>query len=117
MMTESTNIEMPISFTPEAVNELKRIIANDSLNEKPFLRIGVKGGGCSGLSYQVGFDNINENDERYSIDDIPVVINPIHKMYLVNMIIDYKSGLDGRGFTFINPNASSTCGCGESFAV
>ncbi len=81
------------------------------------LRVGVKGGGCSGLSYIIGFDRQEEDDLIFDIQEIPVVIKKAHLMYLQDMQIDYGKGLDARGFIFNNPNASSTCGCGTSFAV
>lgn len=81
------------------------------------LRIGVKGGGCSGLSYVLGFDKQEEDDREYDIEGIPVVMKLAHGIYLMGMEVNYEHGLNARGFTFTNPNASSTCGCGSSFAV
>jgi iron-sulfur cluster assembly protein len=81
------------------------------------LRIGVKGGGCSGFSYVLGFDQPQEGDDRYEINGINVVMNKAHAIYLLGMEIDFVSGLDNRGFTFDNPNAKSTCGCGTSFSA
>lgn len=81
------------------------------------LRVGVKGGGCSGMSYILGFDHKQEQDRSFEIEEIPCIINKSHELYLAGMEIDWSDGLDNRGFTFSNPNASSTCGCGTSFAV
>ena len=81
------------------------------------LRIGVKGGGCSGLSYVLGFDEKDENDNEYEHEGVPFVMNRSHELYLAGMEIDWENGLNNRGFTFSNPNASSTCGCGSSFGV
>ena len=81
------------------------------------LRVGVKGGGCSGLSYVLGFDDKQENDETYETDGIQYIMNPAHGLYLFGMQIDWAEGLNARGFTFSNPNASKTCGCGTSFSL
>lgn len=81
------------------------------------LRIGVKGGGCSGMSYILGFDKKEDNDKSFEIEGIPCVMNKAHELYLAGIEIDWEDGLNNRGFTFSNPNASSTCGCGTSFAV
>lgn len=82
-----------------------------------YLRVGVKGGGCSGMSYVLGFDDKTDDDATYEVSGIPVIIKKAHTMYLMGMEIDYSDGLNARGFIFRNPNASSTCGCGSSFAV
>lgn len=82
-----------------------------------YLRIGVKGGGCSGLSYVLGFDAKEDDDEVYDIEGIPVIMKAAHSIYLFGMQVDFEGGLNTRGFEFKNPNASSTCGCGSSFAV
>ncbi|PWT97392.1 MAG: iron-sulfur cluster assembly accessory protein [Bacteroidetes bacterium] len=108
----------PVNFTPGAIVEIKRLIEEDSINEKgEQLRVGVKGGGCSGLSYVLGFDQKDEKDQEFQIDGINVIMNPAHEIYLFGMEIDWEDGLNSRGFVFKNPNASKTCGCGTSFAV
>lgn len=82
------------------------------------LRVGVKGGGCSGLSYVMDFDtDINDGDEVVDLDVIKVIINKPSLLYLAGTILDYQGGLNGKGFEWINPNASRTCGCGESFSL
>lgn len=81
------------------------------------LRIGVKGGGYSGLSYVLGFDDVQENYMEFTIEGVPCVMNKSHELYLYGMQIDWENGLNNSGFTFNNPNASSSCGCGSSFAV
>ncbi len=106
----------PVTLTPSAAMEIKRLI-NEENNTGKYLRIGVKGGGCSGMSYVLGFENKTEKDEMYEIDDITCIINPAHLIYLNNMEINWEGGLNARGFTFNNPNASTTCGCGSSFGV
>ena len=92
------------------------------MNEPEFdhtqrLRIGVKGGGCSGMTYVLGFDKPEESDEVFEIEGVTCVMNKSHQIYLFGMEVDWQGGLNSRGFTFSNPNASSTCGCGTSFAV
>ena len=106
----------PLTFTQSAVNEIKRLM-NDGDNSGKYLRIGVKGGGCSGMSYLLGFENKTDKDEIYEIEDISLIINPAHLIYLANMEINWQGGLNARGFTFNNPNANTTCGCGSSFGV
>ena len=81
------------------------------------LRVGVKGGGCSGMTYILGFDHKDENDHSFTIEGIPCIMNKSHEIYLYGMQVDWQDGLNNRGFTFRNPNASATCGCGTSFAV
>jgi len=89
----------------------------EGFDQSNYLRIGVKGGGCSGLSYVLGFDKKDENDDDFEFDGLPFVMNKSHGIYLMGMEIDWQDGLNSRGFTFKNPNASKTCGCGTSFAV
>lgn len=81
------------------------------------LRVGVEGGGCAGFSYILDFDQRKENDDIYSVDSISVYIDRTQILYLYNSTIDFKTGLDNRGFIFNNPNATSTCGCGTSFSA
>ena len=83
-----------------------------------FIRVGVEGGGCSGLSYKLEFDNqIKEGDQVFEDKGIKVVVDKKSFLYLVGTELDYSGGLNGKGFVFNNPNASRTCGCGESFSV
>lgn len=111
-----TVINMPVSFTEGAIKELQRLMNEPGMENKK-LRVGVKGGGCSGLSYVLGFDEQQEADETFEYEDIPCVMNKSHEIYLYGMQVDWQDGLNNRGFTFENPNASSTCGCGSSFGV
>lgn len=122
MQSNSTTLETdvqnpPIGFTETALQELHRLYESLDLKEDAVLRIGVKGGGCSGMSYLLAFDKKEENDNDYQLDGIPVVMNKAHVMYVLGMEVDWENGLGNRGFTFNNPNASSTCGCGQSFAL
>ncbi len=112
-----TMTQSPIKFTESAINELKRLMNDAGFDKELELRIGVKGGGCSGLSYVLGFENRKENDQEYEFEGLNFVIDKAHEMYLYGMEIDWQGGLNSRGFTFQNPNASKTCGCGTSFAV
>lgn len=90
-------------------------IANDAAY---FLRVSVVGGGCSGLSYKLDFDNeLKPNDQVFEMNDVKLVTDIKSMLYLINTELDYSDGLNGKGFLFRNPNASRTCGCGESFAV
>lgn len=107
----------PINLTSGAIQELQRLRGEAGFDQSQYLRIGVKGGGCSGLSYVLGFDAKMEDDEVYDIEGIPVVMKKSHGLYLLGMEIDFQHGLNARGFTFSNPNATSSCGCGTSFAV
>lgn len=112
-----TAISTPVTFTPKAVVEIKRLLQAESVGSEKFLRLGVKGGGCSGLSYVLGIDEKQATDEVYEYNGLPYVMNPSHGIYLFGMEVDWEDGLNARGFTFKNPNASKSCGCGTSFAV
>ena len=105
-----------INLTPSAIAEIKKLM-NEKTGDKKYLRIGVKGGGCSGMSYVLGFEEQKEKDEIFEIGGISCIINPAHLIYLNNMEINWEGGLNARGFSFNNPNASTTCGCGSSFGV
>ena len=107
----------PITFTSGAVTEIKRLMAGNDIDAEKYLRIGVKGGGCSGMSYLLDFDIKTDKDEYFEIDGIPCIINPSHAIYLTGMEINFEGGLNARGFTYTNPTASTTCGCGTSFGV
>ena len=114
----STAVEAaPVSFTEGAVKELKKLKDQQELNDDFGLRVGVEGGGCSGMSYILGFDQKKDGDQEYEIEGIRVFMHKAHGLYLVGMNIDFQDGLNARGFTFNNPNAASTCGCGTSFSV
>jgi len=107
-----------IEITERAASEVKRIVSEQKLPEATALRVGVKGGGCSGFSYTLGFDDhVSETDQIYEIDGVRVVCDPKSFLYLNGTQIDFEDNLMGRGFKFGNPNASKTCGCGESFSV
>lgn len=116
-MNMETILSMPVGFTDGAILELKRLMNEEGFNSNQKLRVGVKGGGCSGMTYVLGFDEQLADDEYFEYEGIPCVMNKGHEMYLYGMQIDFQDGLNSRGFTFTNPNASSTCGCGTPFAV
>jgi len=113
----STVFVSPVKFTEGAINEVKALMYEKNIGDTHALRIGVKGGGCSGLSYILGFDTKTDADEVFEVEGVKVLMNKAHGMYLLGMEIDYVSGLNNRGFVFYNPNASSTCGCGSSFSA
>ena len=112
-----TAVELPVGFTENAVKEIKRLLNEDGFDRSQYLRVGVKGGGCSGLSYVLGFDKKEETDEIHEYEGFQFLMNKSHGIYLAGMEIDWQNGLNARGFVFSNPNASKTCGCGTSFAV
>ena len=112
-----TSTKAPVTFSEGALNELRRLTASMEADDQKILRIGVKGGGCSGMSYLLGFDSSKETDVVYEVEGVTFVIDKTHEMYLAGMEIEWEGGLNSRGFTFKNPNASTTCGCGSSFAV
>lgn len=112
-----TTMDIPVQFTEKAVEEINRLMAEPGFDHNKTLRVGVKGGGCSGLSYVLGFDEKQEQDEHFDKDGLSFIMNKAHGIYLMGMEIDWQDGLNSRGFTFRNPNASKTCGCGTSFAV
>ena len=114
---QTMTITNPVTFTTSAITEINRLIQEDGFDTTKFLRVGVKGGGCSGMTYILGFDDRTENDEVYESEGFSFIMNRSHGMYLMGMDIDWQGGLNSRGFTFTNPNASKTCGCGTSFAV
>ena len=107
----------PVTFTEGAISEIKRLMNEEGFDASQFLRVGVKGGGCSGMTYILGFEKIEDKDEIFEIDGIKCIINPSHAIYLTGMEVHWEGGLNSRGFTFTNPNATKTCGCGTSFAV
>ena len=108
-----------IVLTERAASEVKTIIQQQSLDaEKTYLRLGVKGGGCSGFSYTLDLtESVGENDEQWDIHGIKVICDPKSNIYLEGTQLDFKDEIMGRGFVFNNPNATHTCGCGSSFSA
>lgn len=114
---QDTTTTQPVTLTSGAIRELTRIMSEQKIPEGFGLRVGVKGGGCSGFSYILGFDEQKDNDEVHEVNGMKVLMQKSHAMYLLGMEIDWVEGLNNRGFSFNNPNASSTCGCGTSFSA
>ena len=108
---------IPVTLTEGAIAEIRKLMAAEGFDTAQRLRVGVKGGGCSGMTYILGFDHPKENDSHFSIEGIECIMDKSPEMYLLGMQVDWQDGLNNRGFTFKNPNASTTCGCGTSFAV
>ena len=116
--TENTATTLqPITFTEGALNQLRRIKEQQNIPAGHGLRVGVKGGGCSGFSYILGFDVQKEQDDVYEIGGLPILMQKAHGIYLLGIEIDWVEGLNNRGFSFNNPNAKDTCGCGTSFSA
>jgi iron-sulfur cluster assembly protein len=115
MSTQNTTTTAPLTLTDSAIVQLKRIYEEQNIPEGHGLRVGVKGGGCSGFSYILGFDAPQEGDDVFEIGGIQVFMQKAHGLYLMGMEVDWVEGLNNRGFSFNNPNAKSTCGCGTSF--
>jgi iron-sulfur cluster assembly protein len=109
---------MAVALSETAVKQVKELKQAQSLGDEVFLRMGVKGGGCSGMSYALEFDTEQTaHDRSFEVDGIKVVVDKKSYLYLNGTTLDYvKEGLTG-GFTFVNPNAKSTCGCGTSFSA
>jgi len=110
-------MQSPIEFTSRAAEEIKKIKSTTKMPDEFNLRVGVKGGGCSGMSYILGFDRIRDHDVEFNVDGITVYVDKRHGLYLMGTQLDYKDGLEARGFSFENPNATATCGCGSSFSA
>lgn len=110
---------MSIQLTERAAQEVKTILAQQKLTvERTYLRVGVKGGGCSGFSYTLDLtESKGENDEEWDVNGIKVVCDPKSFIYLDGVSVDFKDELMGRGFVFNNPNATHICGCGSSFSA
>jgi iron-sulfur cluster assembly protein len=117
MVTEPTVEETTLKVSPAAVQEAKRLIAVQG-TAGAVVRIGVQGGGCSGLSYNLTFDTkVSEYDEVIEADGVKFVVDTKSALFLKGTTLDYVTALMGGGFKFVNPNAKSTCGCGESFSA
>ena len=113
----STTAPAPISITETALAQLRAIREQQNIPGTYGLRVGVKGGGCSGFSYILGFDEAKPDDQTFALGDVKVLMNRGHGLYLLGMEIDWVEGLDNRGFSFNNPNAKESCGCGTSFSA
>jgi iron-sulfur cluster assembly protein len=106
-----------ITVTDSAKKQAIRLMEDEG-QDGYFIRVGVEGGGCSGLMYQLEFDNKEtENDKSFENNGIRVVVDKKSFLYLVGTTLDFSGGLNGKGFVFVNPNADRTCGCGESFSI
>jgi iron-sulfur cluster assembly protein len=118
-MQNTTQGSPLIKVTDRAVNAIRECMADEgkSVGES-YLRVAVKGGGCSGLMYELAIvDDQGEEDTVVAYGDVRIVVDKKSKLFLLGLTLDYTSGLNGKGFVFSNPNATGTCGCGESFTV
>ncbi len=107
-----------IKITESASNKIFALKTEDGKSADAFLRVEVKKGGCSGLSYKMDFDSkMNDGDKAFEAFGQRIVVDPQSILYLIGMELDYSGGLNGKGFVFNNPNASKNCGCGSSFNV
>ena len=109
--------EQLIGITDKAKEQIKAIFSAEERGPDVGLRLGVLGGGCSGLSYNIDFDELKEKDNIIMLGNIKIYIDIKSAIYLKGTVLDFKDGLKGKGFVFENPNATNTCGCGESFSV
>ena len=119
-LTVDTKPQNAIFISEKAAVKVRELMQEAGVAEDPsyFLRVGVAGGGCSGLSYKMDFDNeIGPTDQQFEDQGIKIVTDLKSFLYLVNTVLEFSDGLNGKGFHFANPNASRTCGCGESFSV
>jgi iron-sulfur cluster assembly protein len=108
-----------IKVSPEARDKVVQMMQHDGVDtQSHFVRVGVKSGGCSGLSYELKFDaKLGENDKVFEDNNVRIVVDKKSFLYLVGTTLEYSGGLNGKGFVFNNPNANRTCGCGESFSL
>ncbi|EMR02103.1 HesB/IscA family protein [Cesiribacter andamanensis] len=97
----------PVELTPKALEEVRHIMAHKNIPEGYGLRIGVKGGGCGGVSYMLGFDKPKEGDLQYQLEGVPVLVEKRHTMYLLGLQVDFHESADARGFMFVNPAAAA----------
>lgn len=115
-MTDETLVMIKVKDS--AREEVKRLINSKESSEGSFIRVAVKGGGCSGLMYELNFDSeLKDSDKVFEDNGVKIVVDKKSYLYLIGTELDYSGGLNGKGFVFVNPNASRTCGCGESFSI
>ena len=110
-------MEQIITITDKALDQIKVISEAENSDGQKGLRLAVTGGGCSGLSYKIEFSERKERDNVLDFNGIKVLVDPKSVIYLKGIVLDFKDGLNGKGFSFDNPNAKNTCGCGESFSI
>ena len=107
-----------INITEQAKRKIHALRAEEGYSDDYEVRVSVRGGGCSGLMYDLDFDNaIQEQDHVYEDQGVKILVDKKSLLYLLGTTLDFSDGLNGKGFQFINPNATRTCGCGESFAI
>lgn len=117
-MANTTVDSSEIKVTVKAVSQIKQVMQENSIPEEYGLRVGVKGGGCSGLTYSLGFDSLpREGDKVIESNGVKLFVDGKSLFYLMGTELDFSDGLNGKGFVFNNPNAVKTCGCGNSFGV
>jgi iron-sulfur cluster assembly protein len=118
LLEERPDVKEEVVITARAAKEIVRIKEENKIPTEHALRLGVKGGGCSGFSYVLAFDEKpRETDQIFTLEGLTVFIDPKSLFYLAGITLDFNDGLNGRGFAFNNPNAAKTCGCGSSFGV
>ncbi|MGY8949839.1 MAG: HesB/IscA family protein [Flavobacteriales bacterium] len=108
-----------IKVSVQAKSEVTKLMSAEGYNvSSDYVRVGVKSGGCSGLSYDLNFDNsINTDDKVYEDNGVKIIVDNKSFLYLIGTTLEFSGGLNGKGFVFNNPNANRTCGCGESFSL
>jgi iron-sulfur cluster assembly protein len=117
-MEDARIVSNEISISDKAASEVRRIMAENNIPNTFGLRLGVKGGGCSGYSYVLGFDEIERKDDlMFESKGVKILVDKISLRFLNGVVLDFQDGLSGKGFTFVNPNAKRTCGCGNSFGA
>ncbi|MBK8947093.1 MAG: iron-sulfur cluster insertion protein ErpA [Ignavibacteriae bacterium] len=117
-MNNAIDTSSTITISEKAIKQVKQIMIENNIPENYSLRISIKGGGCSGFTYNMGFDaDEKDGDTYFENQDLKIVVDGKSLFYLMGTQLDFSDGLNGRGFIFNNPNATKTCGCGESFGV
>jgi iron-sulfur cluster assembly protein len=116
-MAEATGVRGLVTVTDRAQREIREIFTSERPEAGAGLRLGVIGGGCSGLSYEMEFSGPRPGDNVVAFEGFQVLLDPKSAIYLKGVTLDFEDGLKGKGFVFRNPNATNTCGCGESFSI